>query len=51
MKKVVKILTLIALFLLMAGGSALDSENMMVPVIMIVPSLLWFGAIAIANRA
>jgi len=51
MKTAVKILTVIALLLIMFGGSALDSEDLTVPVLMLVPSFIWLGMIAWANRA
>ena len=50
MKKAVRIITVIAALLIMAGGSALDSENLLIPVLAIAPALAWFGALALVNR-
>ncbi len=50
MKTAVRITTGIALLLIMVGGAALDSENLIVPVAMIAPALAWFGALALVNR-
>ena len=50
MKRLVKVITFIAFMFLIIGGSALDSRNILVPIAMIVPALIWFGLLAWANR-
>lgn len=50
MKRLVKVITIIAFMLLIIGGSALDSRNIIIPIAMIVPALIWFGLLAWANR-
>lgn len=50
MKTFVKIITVIAVLMIMVGGSALDSQNLIPPMLMIFPGLVWFGLIAWANR-
>ena len=50
LKRLVKVITIIAFMLLIIGGSALDSRNILVPIAMIVPALVWFGLLAWANR-
>lgn len=50
MKRIVKVITLIAVLLIMIGGAAMDSENILVPVCMILPGTAWLGLIAWANR-
>lgn len=50
MKRPMKVITIIAFMLLIIGGSALDSRNIIIPIAMIVPALVWFGLLAWANR-
>jgi len=50
MKRLVKAITIIAFMLLIIGGSALDSRNILIPIAMIVPALVWFGLLAWVNR-
>lgn len=50
MKTAVKIITVVALLMIMAGGAALDGENISVPMLVITPALAWFGALALVNR-
>lgn len=51
MKLLVKIITVIAVLLIMTGGSALDSQNLVPPMLMIFPGLVWLGMVAWANKA
>lgn len=50
MKKIIKAVTVIAVLLIMIGGAAMDSENLMVPLCMVIPGIIWLGLIAWANR-
>ena len=50
MKRIVKAITVIAVLLIQIGGAALDSENIMIPVCMVLPGIAWLGLIAWANR-
>lgn len=50
MKTFMKIVTVIAVLMIMVGGSALDSQNLIPPMLMIFPGLVWLGLIAWANR-
>lgn len=50
LKKTVKVITAIAFCMVLVGGSALDSKNLLVPAVMIVPSLGWLALVAWANK-
>ena len=50
MKKIIKTITVIALLLIMLGGAALDSEDIRIPVCMVLIGVAWLCAIAWANR-
>ena len=50
MKLFVRMITVIALLLVMVGGSALDGKSILFPAVMILPGAAWFGLIAWANR-
>lgn len=50
MKTIVKIVTVIAVLMIMVGGSALDSQNMIPPMLMIFPGFVWLGLLAWANK-
>lgn len=50
MKIAVKIITVAAALSIVAGGAALDSENLLIPTLMIAPALAWFSLVAWANR-
>lgn len=50
MKRIVKAITVIAVLLILIGGAAMDSENIIVPVCMILPGIAWLGLIVWANR-
>lgn len=50
MKRWVYVTSVIAVVLFMAGGAALDSQNTIVPWLMIAPAAVWFGLIAWANN-
>ena len=50
MKRLVKVITIIAFMFLIIGGSALDSRNIIIPIAMIAPALVWFGLLAWANK-
>lgn len=44
MKRVVKLITIIAILMIAVGGSLLDSSNIAVPIAIMVPGILWIGA-------
>ena len=50
MKFFVRMITVIALLLVMVGGSALDGKSILVPAVMIIPGTAWLAMIAWANR-
>lgn len=50
MKFFVRMITVIALLLVMVGGSALDGKSILFPAVMILPGTAWLGLIAWANR-
>ena len=50
MKKIIKTITVIALLMIMLGGAALDSEDIRIPVCMVLIGVAWLCAIAWANR-
>ena len=49
-KRIVKAITVIAVLLILIGGAAMDSENIIVPVCMVIPGIAWLGLIVWANR-
>ena len=49
MKFFVRMITVIALILVMVGGSALDGKSILFPAAMILPGVAWLGLIALAN--
>ena len=50
MKRIVKAITVIAALLIMIGGAAMDSDNIIVPICMVLPGIAWLSLIAWANR-
>lgn len=44
MKRVVKLITTIAILMIAVGGSLLDSSNIAVPIAIMAPGILWMGA-------
>lgn len=50
MKFFVRMITVVALLLVMVGGSALDGKSILFPAAMIIPGTAWLGLIAWANR-
>lgn len=50
MKFFVRMITVIALLLVMVGGASMDSEDIMIPMLTALPGFAWFAMIAWANR-
>ena len=50
MRTAVKVITGISLLGIAVGGSMLDSQSMVLPMLMIVPSMAWLGLLVWANR-
>ena len=49
-KRIVKAITVIAVLLILIGGAAMDSDNIIVPICMVLPGIAWLSLIAWANR-
>lgn len=50
MRKVVRAITVIAMLMIMLGGAAMDSEDIRIPVCMVLLGATWLGAIIWVNR-
>ena len=50
MRTAVKVITAVALAGIAVGGSMLDSQSLVLPMLMIVPSMTWLGLIVWVNR-
>ena len=50
MRTAVKVITGISLLGIAVGGSMLDSQSMVLPMLMIVPSMAWLVLLVWANR-
>lgn len=49
MRTAVKVITGISLLGIAVGGSMLDSQSLVLPVLMIVPSMAWLGLLVWVN--
>lgn len=50
MKIVVRAITILALIAIAVGGSALDSANIIIPTLMILPALAWLILLIWVNK-
>ena len=50
MRTAVKVITALSLTGIAVGGSMLDSRSLVLPMLMIVPSMAWLGLLVWANR-
>lgn len=50
MKILVNVISVIAFSGILAGGSVLDSRSLILPAVMIIPSMTWFGILAWVNK-
>lgn len=48
--KILNVITVIAVFMFALGGSSLDSEEILIPYIMVIVSGLWLLLMYLANR-
>jgi len=50
MKIIVRAITILALIAIALGGSALDSANITIPTLMILPALAWMALLIWVNK-
>ena len=50
MRTAVKVITAVAFAGIAVGGSMLDSQSLVLPVAMIIPSMAWLGLLGWANK-
>ena len=50
MRTAVKVITGISLLGIAVGGSMLDSQSLILPMLMIVPSMAWLGLLGVINK-
>lgn len=50
MRTAVKVITGISLLGIAVGGSMLDSQSLVLPILMIVPSMTWLGLLVWINK-
>ena len=50
MKVIVRAITILALIAIAVGGSALDSANVTIPILMILPALAWMALLIWVNK-